>query len=113
MDHPTVRLEDLLREDYSPQFGTAKAQTDALKATGAMFVDAVYRERGTAGLVALNKVARGEDATLEAMRQELPRYASELEPVVADGSGSIAALRRDQRRLFPTGATPNGNESGM
>ena len=78
LDHPTVRLKDLLREDYSPQFGTAKAQTDALKATGAMFVDAVYRERGTAGLVALNKVARGEDATLEAMRQELPRYASDL-----------------------------------
>ena len=78
LDHAAVRLEDLLHGDFAPERGSAQAQTDALKATGAMFVYAVYRRRGTAGLVALNAAAGGEDATLEVMRQELPNYASDL-----------------------------------
>jgi len=77
VDHPTLHLEDLLRGAAAA--GSAQAQTDALKATGAMFVDAVNKKCGVAGLRALNAAANGEDATLAVMRQELPDYASDLD----------------------------------
>ena len=89
LDHAAVRLEDLLHGDFAPERGSAQAQTDALKATGAMFVNAVYRRRGTAGLVALNTAAGGEDATLEVIVREVRRFGNALTEVRVPNSDVI------------------------
>jgi hypothetical protein len=75
--HAALRLEDVLRG--SAAGGSDADRSDALRTTGAMLVDDVYRRRGAAGLRTLNATAVGPDATLATMRRELPEYASDLD----------------------------------
>jgi hypothetical protein len=75
--HASLRLEGLIQG--SAASGSDADRSDALRTTGAMLVDAVYRRRGVAELRALNATAIGPDATLAALRRELPEYASDLD----------------------------------
>jgi hypothetical protein len=75
--HPTLHLADLIQD--SADAGSDADRTDAMKTTGAMLAEAVYRHRGTTGLRELNATAFGPDATLIAMRQALPEYAQDLD----------------------------------
>ncbi len=76
-DHPSLRLEELLHGD--PAAGSYTDRSDALRITGAMFVAAVYRRHGAAGLRALNAAVAGTDSTSVVMRRELPEYATDLD----------------------------------
>lgn len=76
-DHPSLSLAELIRG--VPSAGSDQARSDALKGTGALFAETVYRTRGLAALRALKDATAGEEATLAIMRQDLPDHAEDLD----------------------------------
>lgn len=73
--HPDVTLEELVRGELPDGWG--HAESDAMYATGALFVEHVYRRSGVAGLRALGGTSYDHDAVLEAMRRHLALPASD------------------------------------
>ncbi|MDQ6768969.1 MAG: hypothetical protein M3Z54_03165 [Gemmatimonadota bacterium] len=75
--HPAVTLDNIVREEVAGEWGSA--ETDALYATGALFVDSVYRRSGIAGVRALTAVPSGSEAALVALRARLGESPAQLD----------------------------------
>jgi hypothetical protein len=72
-DNPGVMVEALVRGDA----GWDVAESNAMNFTGALFIDAVHRRAGAAGLRALAGTPADADAVLAAMRTRLGLSASD------------------------------------
>lgn len=66
--HPDVTLEMFVRGDLP---GWGAAESDAMYGTGALFIDAVFRRSGIAGLRSLAGTRFDDDTVLAAMRTRL------------------------------------------
>ncbi|MBX6363714.1 MAG: hypothetical protein IRZ00_07595 [Gemmatimonadetes bacterium] len=99
--HPDVKLRALLDGDVGGAWGPA--ENDALYATDALIVEAIYRDAGVAGLRRLTRVPAGTDAILDALRRALPAEANDLDrwwrraPAEYAASDDASALRPQRR----------------
>jgi hypothetical protein len=75
--HPGVTLANLIDGEVASGWGTA--ETDALYATAALFIETVHAREGLAGLRALASTVGGTDATLALLRARLPEHAGDLD----------------------------------
>ena len=75
--HPRVTLRQLTDGDVGGPWG--QPETDALYASDALVVDAIYRQGGIPAVRAFSQVGRDTDALLAAIRERVPGAASDIE----------------------------------